>query len=178
MAPGSLTGAVVSADGNYGENGFFQFGRQVCYGRCLSGATLDVAMAGQFDASKDIVSSDSIVKLPFSFPEVVDNLRLERYEHGLITGREMFAGSELLHKLYYLVRGALPVPLRRRLQKAYFSDWKALLFPSWPVDFTVDALHRAILRLLMKVSGVRKLPFIWFWPEGASSCLIMTHDVE
>jgi hypothetical protein len=25
---------------------------------------------------------------------------------------------------------------------------------------------------------VRKIPFIWFWPGGASSCSLMTHDVE
>jgi hypothetical protein len=30
----------------------------------------------------------------------------------------------------------------------------------------------------MEVSGVKKLPFIWFWPEGAPNCLVMTHDVE
>jgi hypothetical protein len=23
-----------------------------------------------------------------------------------------------------------------------------------------------------------RIPFIWFWPEGAESCVIMTHDVE
>jgi hypothetical protein len=64
------------------------------------------------------------------------------------------------------------------LQKAYFSDWRGLPFPSWPVDFTVDTLHRELVQLLMTVGGVKKVPFIWFWPEGASSCLIMTHDVE
>ena len=23
-----------------------------------------------------------------------------------------------------------------------------------------------------------KVPFIWFWPEGAEGCVVMTHDVE
>jgi hypothetical protein len=31
---------------------------------------------------------------------------------------------------------------------------------------------------LMETSGVKKLPFIWFWPNGANSSLIITHDVE
>jgi hypothetical protein len=26
--------------------------------------------------------------------------------------------------------------------------------------------------------GVDKVPFVWFWPDGASSCVTMTHDVE
>src|SRR5438046_4955247 len=46
------------------------------------------------------------------------------------------------------------------------------------VDFTVDHLREAFLRLLMEASGLKKVPFIWFWPEGAPNCLMMTHDVE
>jgi hypothetical protein len=30
----------------------------------------------------------------------------------------------------------------------------------------------------MKAQGVKRLPFIWFWPDGFPSCTIMTHDVE
>ena len=51
-------------------------------------------------------------------------------------------------------------------------------FPSWPVDFTVDTLHEQLLRLSMKAMGIQRAPFIWFWPDGAASCLVMTHDVE
>jgi hypothetical protein len=32
--------------------------------------------------------------------------------------------------------------------------------------------------LLLKAHAVDRIPFIWFWPEGASSCTILTHDVE
>jgi hypothetical protein len=46
------------------------------------------------------------------------------------------------------------------------------------VDLTVDTLHEEFLRLLVDASGVQKLPFIWFWPDGAPNCLILTHDVE
>jgi hypothetical protein len=64
------------------------------------------------------------------------------------------------------------------LQRVYFSDWKELPFPAWPVDFTVDNLHEELLKLLMRASGLKKVPFIWFWPYGAPNCLMMTHDVE
>jgi hypothetical protein len=30
----------------------------------------------------------------------------------------------------------------------------------------------------MKAMKVSQVPFVWFWPDGARSCLIMTHDVE
>ena len=30
----------------------------------------------------------------------------------------------------------------------------------------------------MKGQGVNDVPFIWFWPDGAKACALMTHDVE
>jgi hypothetical protein len=32
--------------------------------------------------------------------------------------------------------------------------------------------------LALKTGNYQRIPFIWFWPEGKSSCAIMTHDVE
>jgi peptidoglycan/xylan/chitin deacetylase (PgdA/CDA1 family) len=46
------------------------------------------------------------------------------------------------------------------------------------VDFTVDTLHENILQLSMEATGIQRIPFIWFWPDGAPNCLILTHDVE
>jgi hypothetical protein len=42
----------------------------------------------------------------------------------------------------------------------------------------VDNLHQQLLLLALRSCKVEQIPFIWFWPEGASSCAIMTHDVE
>jgi len=30
----------------------------------------------------------------------------------------------------------------------------------------------------IEAKGVDRVPFVWFWPDGASSCVTMTHDVE
>ena len=170
----SLTASSMSSD-----IGFFQFGeKSICYGRCQSGVAAAVAGSGAFDASKSVRRDGSTIQLPFDFTEVVDNLRLERYRQKKFQGMERFAVSEPVRQLYYLIRGCLPVSVRRQLQRAYFLDWKRLSFPAWPVDFTVDTLHEEFLRLLMETRGVKKVPFIWFWPEGAPNCLIMTHDVE
>ena len=35
-----------------------------------------------------------------------------------------------------------------------------------------------VLLLSMKAGNRESLPFIWFWPDGASSATILTHDVE
>ena len=178
LTPDSLPFTTMTASGALGDIGFFQFGNNICYGRCRSGVAADAASARQFDASKDIRCDSTAIQLPFSFTEAVENLRLEHYRQKLIPGRKMIAEKEAVHKLYYFIRGFLPVSFRRQLQRIYFRDWKKLPFPAWPVDFTVDTLHEEFLRLAMKASGAKRVPFIWFWPEGAANCLIMTHDVE
>ena len=30
----------------------------------------------------------------------------------------------------------------------------------------------------MRAKGLDRMPFVWFWPDGARGCLLMTHDVE
>ncbi|MGA7915609.1 MAG: hypothetical protein WCA00_10265 [Candidatus Acidiferrales bacterium] len=137
-----------------------------------------MAGSARFDASKAVLRDGTTLQLPFDFSDVIENLRLEHYRQKMVPSREVFAASEPVRKLYYLFREFLPVSVRRHLQRAYFRDWKELRFPAWPVDFTVDTLHEEILRLLMETSEVKKIPFIWFWPEGANNCVMMTHDVE
>jgi hypothetical protein len=83
-----------------------------------------------------------------------------------------------IRESYYSVRELLPVWFRRYLQRAYLRDWQTLEFPHWPVDFTVDSLHEMLLQMAMTAQGCQRVPFIWFWPGGASSCVILTHDVE
>jgi hypothetical protein len=46
------------------------------------------------------------------------------------------------------------------------------------VDRTVERLLERVLALCMKARAVHKVPFVWFWPDGATSSTIMTHDVE
>jgi hypothetical protein len=175
----SLGAISFPADSASGEAGFFQFGAgNICYGRCKTGVAADVAGSAEFDVLKAIPRDDTIIQLPYDFTEVVENLRLERYRQEGDGRLELFAASEPIRKFYYLIRKYLPFPVRRQLQRIYFQDWKELVFPAWPVDFTVDTLHEEVLRLILQASSARKLPFIWFWPEGAPSCVIVTHDVE
>ncbi len=37
---------------------------------------------------------------------------------------------------------------------------------------------KKLLLVGLKATGQKMIPFIWFWPDGASACSIMTHDVE
>lgn len=157
-----------------GDEGFFRLGPgAICYGHCLSGVSANLANAPICDGF-----ANAALHLQCDPDHVIENLRRERYEKRLVPGREKFISQEWAHKLYYLVRKYLPTSLRRSMQKAYFSDWKSRPFPAWPVDFTVDTIHEKLLKFCMEVAGLHRVPFIWFWPQGAASCLILTHDVE
>jgi hypothetical protein len=122
----------------------------------------------------------SEICLPFDPSQVIKNLRNERYAVSQFNGAGRVVDNTLVRGMYYAVRESLPVPIavRRYFQKIYFSDWRELCFPAWPVDHTVDNLHEELLKLSIQAQGVERIPFIWFWPDGAPSCLAMTHDVE
>lgn len=109
----------------------------------------------------------------FAAEDLINDLRLERY-----AANETTVGALMIREAYYLIRPLLTVSLRRHLQRFFLRDWTSHTFPRWPVDRTVDVLHEALLLQAMKVKGVERVPFIWFWPEGHSSCALMTHDVE
>jgi len=159
--------------------GFFRYGRDLlCYGQSVGGSSPDVHMAGRHDALNAIRVADSVTYLPFDFSSVIENLRREHYVKQLWNRRSGVTRNPLLRKAYYAIREQLALEVRRHAQRAYLKDWQKIPFPNWPVDFTADSLHEEFLKLAMKVQGLEKIPFIWFWPEGASACAILTHDVE
>lgn len=176
--PESLIGRISVSELS-GPAGFFSLGPQViCYGQCESGVSSAFQDLARCDASRSMSMFDSTIRLPFDPQQVIDNLRRERYESELTPQKDRFVSQQWVRKCYYAVRELLPVSVRRHMQRAYFSDWKSRPFPAWPVDFSVETLHEKLLGLAMKAAGVQQMPFIWFWPQGATTCLIMTHDVE
>ncbi len=167
------------SESKVGETGFFQFGSKiVCYGESDSGVAAKATSAKEFDALKGVRRNGSAIQLPFNISRVIANLRLEHYVKELAFPAKKLVDQAFVREAYYSVRELLPVLVRRYLQRSYFNGWRRLPFPKWPVDFTVDNLHEEYLRLLMAARGVTKVPFIWFWPTGASSATILTHDVE
>ncbi len=169
----------ICAEEPSGQVGFFRFGpTTTCYGQSASGVSTSVENPSLHDALKTARLKDSEVHLPFDPGQIVDNLRRERYVNHTGAKQDRIIDHPLVRKAYYAVRDLLPVSIRKHLQKVYLGGWRKLQFPNWPVDFTVDTIHEEVLRLAMKAGGVRRVPFIWFWPQGAPSCLIMTHDVE
>jgi len=159
------------------DAGYFRFGQNTtCYGRSASGHRASRVDANVDDVLKDAKADSTKARVPFNPTEVIENLRLERYTNG---GYGASSRQERwLKGIYYLLRPLMPVRLRKHVQRAHLNGWRNLSFPRWPVDTTVEDLCAQLLRLSMKAKGVDKVPFIWFWPDGAQSCVAMTHDVE
>lgn len=161
------------------EPGYFLFGPNVvCYGQCSSGVSRNVSTGGLPNALSDVFLNGDGLRLPFDPTQVVENLRLERYATGSRLDSKQGWQSSVLRRAYYLFRPLLPVFIRKHLQRYYLRDWDQISFPHWPLDKTVERVFERLLLLAMEYHKVDRIPFIWFWPEGRSSCAIITHDVE
>jgi hypothetical protein len=161
------------------EAGFFQFGRGItCYGKCsVSAPSPDVSQVCP-DISEGVRFEHGRLDLPFDFKQTVDNLREERYMARLRFWQAGASSGRATKSVYYFLRPFLPVSVRKHIQRAHFRAWEKIPFPHWPVDFTVDSLMEAVLALALKCHNVDRVPFIWFWPNGAPACTMITHDVE
>ena len=164
----SLRGPLSESDG------YFKFGAgTTCYGRCAVQSPSHSPEERLHDALGDATIEGDIVYLPFDLKQVVDNLRYELYSKEASSIAETW-----IARAYYLVRPLLSVSVRKHIQRWHFRDWDRLVFPRWPVDGTVDRMFEQTMLLSLKAQSLSEIPFVWFWPEGATCCAIMTHDVE
>lgn len=171
LAEFSLNGQL-SAD-----KGFFKWGEGVvCYGRSTSGFRSKRVNGPLYDLSSDVVLDESGAHLPFEAPELLENLLRERYSAHFREPGSL--SNTAIRKIYYFLRPFLTMPIRKRLQKIHLRNWDEIPFPQWPVDCTVNRMHGQLMSLAMRAQGIETMPFIWFWPNGAKSCFILTHDVE
>jgi len=135
------------------------------YFRLLCGTAGGRPMASEETASQLLAKAETTIR----------GLRYERY----VSERDRNLVRPPLAALYYFFRPLLPRAIRKHFQRIYFTGWDTLSMPQWPVDTTVDDLLAQLLLGVLRSRGTAKrIPFIWFWPDGAPSCAIMTHDVE
>jgi hypothetical protein len=157
------------------DPGFFQFGADtICFGRSSQRALPDTPNQDLPDLSKHVSLNDQGTVFPFDPEEIIQNLREERY----VSSAKYAQNDGLVRDLYYAMRPWMPLGFRKYLQRLYLRGWDKLPFPKWPVDRTVDRLLQRLLIIALKSRGLESVPFIWFWPDGANACAIMTHDVE
>ena len=154
-------------------SGFFQFGPETtCYGRFRNSQQAQPS-SPQRDVLSGVSCDAGQLILPFDPNEVIDNLRLERYASGQFGDYE-----SALKSAYYWLRPLTNRTLRKYVQKLRAANWQKKRFPQWPVDTTVESICENLLLLSLRANGVGRIPFIWFWTDGACGCVSMTHDVE
>jgi len=168
------SGAAATVD-----EGYFTFdGGAVCYGRPFRGLTVKHVNGDRLpDLAIDGCAPSGKALLPLDLSEVVTNLRRERYRR-LPPRAELVTGANMVRRLYYTVRPLLGVTVRKHFQRLRLSGWNTIPFPRWPVDASVDTLMRSAMKLALRNSESHRIPFIWFWPDGADAGVMMTHDVE
>jgi len=156
------------------DSGYFQFGLDTtCYGRSLTCCHQGQLGSPLCNMLPEVSFDGTQLVLPFDPNEVIDNLRLERYPDGRFGGYE-----SRLKSIYYRFRPLTNLPLRKYIQRFWAAKWQEMQFPQWPVDTTVERVCENLMLLSLQASPVDRIPFIWFWPDGARGCVSMTHDVE
>jgi hypothetical protein len=160
------------------EEGYFRFGDAICYGHEAEGAPVPHANGPLPDVWPAATCEGGRVGLPFDLAEVVTNLRQERYRQPPPSTFQRITESAAVHTLYYQLRPALPVGVRKHVQRLRLNRWQDIPFPRWPVEVSVEAAMRGAMALVLKSTGLAEVPFVWFWPEGAPACAMVTHDVE
>lgn len=120
-------------------------------------------------------SEDSATQLLRTVEEAIQGIRDECYA----TDSDNNILRSPIAAIYYFFRPLLPTAIRKYIQRVYLRRWRKLTIPQWPVDTTVDdLLAQLLVGALRSEVTTKRIPFIWLWPNGASSCAIMTHDVE
>jgi hypothetical protein len=155
--------------------GFFHFGNQLtCFGH-NAGPVSPVPTGDIPDALPLVQYRGEEISLPFDIDEILLNLRKERY---VAPDDPSFSLKKLINMAYYAARPILPVGIRKHLQQCYLRSRRAIQFPSWPIDKTVDNVCAELMSVSLRANGNRPIPFVWFWPDEYQGCVLMTHDVE
>ncbi len=106
--------------------------------------------------------------------DLLDTIESLRYERCVPKHNSV----RLARGIYYALRPLLGRGVRQLLHRRVFQQRTQSSFPSWPLDCTVERSFQALMHRVLRASGEPEIPFIWFWPNGKSAAVMMTHDVE
>lgn len=169
--------AIGTLPGVSADDGYFRFGDAIGFGQFAGGVPARHATDPLADVSGAASVADGRAWLPFDLSQIATNLRQERYRRNGKNILQKTTSTGIAQSLYYLLRPVMGVAVRKHLQKIWLRNWEKITFPAWPVDRTVDTLMEGAMRVALTAQN-GPIPFVWFWPDGASACTMLTHDVE
>lgn len=168
----------IRVEGDLSEQpGFFRCGPEsICYGRTSGFLPAHDPGRNLDDALRYAEIDEMGVTLPFDIAETVGAMRCEKYIQNGNGPSKGTAFKRLERAGYYAIRPVMPVAVRKYLQRFSLRHWNKRKFPRWPVDTSVETIFESVMALHLR--GQKEIPFIWFWPDGAQACAVVTHDVE
>lgn len=119
-------------------------------------------------------TSNGELYCPFDVEAVIRAFQLEQY----IESASHTASLQRARRMYYRLKPFIPRGTQIKFRRLIAPLQGKRSFPAWPLDVSLDDFYRLLLRLILQASQVPKVPIIWFWPKGYSSCIVLTHDIE
>ncbi len=114
------------------------------------------------------------ISTPFDLDEAYANFVTERWtEHERRRGfsKQTLSG-------YYRIKRFIPRSAQLSVRRLVVKRQGLPDFPRWPLETSAIDLLRFYARCIALSSGGDSIQFEWFWPNGASAALVLTHDVE
>jgi len=88
------------------------------------------------------------------------------------------ARVQALHKLYYRLRPFIPRAIQMRMKHGYAKVQKAMEFPAWPIERSLDDFRELLLWCIIRATHAEQLTSLELWPQGKRFAVLLTHDVE
>jgi len=124
--------------------------------------------------SKIIQNAQGEIVFPFRIQSVFEVFQFEAYANLSRQNKWM----QYARQFYYQIRPFIPRSLQIAFRQSITPLQARKSFPNWPLDVSLDVFARTVLSLILDTSRIFEIPFIWFWPEGHSSAVVLSHDVE
>ena len=121
-----------------------------------------------------VMTPDGDVVVPFSLGEAYRAYVSERWQAGS-AGRQL---SERSLNAFYRVKALIPRRVQLEARRRLIRRQGIPDFPAWPLDTSVSRLLRFYAGCALRAAQLDEGEFLWFWPDGFRSAVVLTHDVE